>query len=68
VRIVLPGTIATDQSTEGDIVGVIEGHVVCGRCRNCMAGCRHLCADTKGIGVNRPGTFAEYISLPMPNV
>ena len=45
-----------------------EGHVVCGRCRNCLAGRRHQCADTKGIGVNRPGAFAEYISLPMTNV
>ncbi len=45
-----------------------EGHVVCGRCRNCLAGRRHLCADTKGIGVNRPGAFAEFISLPMTNV
>lgn len=45
-----------------------EGHVVCGHCRNCMAGRRHLCADTKGIGVNRPGAFAEYISVPMTNV
>jgi len=45
-----------------------EGHVVCGRCRNCLAGRRHLCAHTSGIGVNRPGAFAEYISLPMSNV
>lgn len=45
-----------------------EGHVVCGRCRNCLAGRRHLCADTSGIGVNRPGAFAEYIALPMTNV
>jgi threonine 3-dehydrogenase len=45
-----------------------EGHVVCGRCRNCMAGRRHLCAFTSGIGVNRPGSFAEYVSLPMSNV
>ncbi len=51
----------------GDVVSG-EGHVVCGRCRNCMAGRRHLCADTKGIGVNRPGAFAEYIALPMTNV
>jgi threonine 3-dehydrogenase len=51
----------------GEIVSG-EGHVVCGRCRNCLAGRRHLCADTKGIGVNRPGAFAEYISLPMTNV
>jgi threonine 3-dehydrogenase len=45
-----------------------EGHVVCGRCRNCLAGRRHLCADTQGVGVNRPGAFAEYLSLPMTNV
>jgi len=49
-----------------DIVSA-EGHVVCGRCRNCLAGRRHLCADTKGIGVNRPGAFAEFISVPMTN-
>ncbi len=51
----------------GEIVSG-EGHVVCGRCRNCLAGRRHLCADTKGIGVNRPGAFAEYLALPMTNV
>ena len=45
-----------------------EGHVVCGRCRNCMAGRRHLCAQSSGIGVDRPGAFAEYLSLPMANV
>ena len=45
-----------------------EGHVVCGRCRNCMAGRRHLCAYTNGIGVDRPGAFAEYLALPMSNV
>jgi threonine 3-dehydrogenase len=45
-----------------------EGHVVCGRCRNCLAGRRHLCAATRGIGVNRPGAFAEYLALPMSNV
>jgi threonine 3-dehydrogenase len=45
-----------------------EGHVVCGRCRNCLAGRRHLCADTKGVGVDRAGAFAEYLSLPMSNV
>jgi threonine 3-dehydrogenase len=45
-----------------------EGHVVCGHCRNCLAGRRHLCADTKGIGVNRPGAFAEFIALPQTNV
>jgi threonine 3-dehydrogenase len=51
----------------GEIVSG-EGHVVCGKCRNCLAGRRHLCAHTKGIGVNRPGAFAEYIALPMTNV
>jgi threonine 3-dehydrogenase len=50
----------------GEIVSA-EGHVVCGRCRNCLAGRRHLCAHTQGIGVNRPGAFAEYISVPMTN-
>ena len=51
----------------GDVVSG-EGHVVCGRCRNCLAGRRHLCKDTKGVGVNRPGAFAEYLALPMTNV
>src|SRR5438105_1350529 len=51
----------------GDIVSG-EGHVVCGRCRNCLAGRRHLCAHTLGVGVNRPGAFAEYIVLPMSNI
>src|SRR5690242_14345940 len=51
----------------GDIVSG-EGHVTCGRCRNCLAGRRHLCAHTLGVGVNRPGAFAEYISLPMTNI
>lgn len=51
----------------GEIVSG-EGHVVCGRCRNCLAGRRHLCNKTQGIGVNRPGAFAEYIALPMTNV
>jgi threonine 3-dehydrogenase len=45
-----------------------EGHVVCGRCRNCLAGRRHLCAHTEGVGVNRNGAFAEYIVLPMTNI
>jgi threonine 3-dehydrogenase len=53
--------------TPGQLVSG-EGHVVCGRCRNCMAGRRHMCAHTSGIGVNRTGAFAEYISLPMANV
>jgi threonine 3-dehydrogenase len=51
----------------GDVVSG-EGHVVCGRCRNCLAGRRHLCAHTQGIGVNRPGAFAEYLALPVTNV
>jgi threonine 3-dehydrogenase len=51
----------------GDIVSG-EGHVVCGRCRNCLAGRRHLCAHTMGVGVDRPGAFAEYIVLPMSNI
>ncbi len=51
----------------GEIVSG-EGHVVCGRCRNCLAGRRHLCAETVGVGVNRPGAYAEYLSLPMTNV
>ena len=52
---------------EGDLVSG-EGHVVCGRCRNCMAGRRHLCAHTIGLGVNRPGAFAELVALPMTNI
>jgi threonine 3-dehydrogenase len=51
----------------GDIVSG-EGHVVCGRCRNCLAGRRHLCKATQGVGVNRPGAFAELIVLPMTNI
>lgn len=45
-----------------------EGHIVCGHCRNCRAGKRHLCRNTKGVGVNRPGSFAEFLSLPAENV
>ncbi|MGX4675937.1 L-threonine 3-dehydrogenase [SAR92 clade bacterium H246] len=52
---------------EGQVVSG-EGHVVCGRCRNCLAGRRHLCAQTSGVGVDRPGAFAEYVALPMSNV
>ena len=51
----------------GEIVSG-EGHVVCGRCRNCLAGRRHLCAHTQGVGVARPGAFAEQIALPMANI
>jgi threonine 3-dehydrogenase len=52
---------------EGQLVSG-EGHLVCGRCRNCMAGRRVQCAHTKGVGVNYPGAFAEYIALPATNV
>ncbi len=45
-----------------------EGHIVCGHCRNCRAGRRHLCPNTQGVGVNRPGAFAEYLSIPQDNV
>ncbi len=45
-----------------------EGHIVCGHCRNCRAGKRHLCPNTVGVGVNRPGSFAEYLCLPAENV
>ena len=51
----------------GDLVSG-EGHLVCGRCRNCLAGRRHLCKDPKGIGVNRDGAFAEYLAIPVTNV
>jgi len=65
-EIVEVGSNVVDYSP-GEIVSG-EGHVVCGRCRNCFAGRRHLCAHTEGVGVNRPGAFAEYISLPMTNI
>lgn len=51
----------------GEIVSG-EGHVVCGRCRNCRAGRRHLCKSPEGIGVNRNGAFAEYLSIPVSNI
>jgi threonine 3-dehydrogenase len=50
----------------GDLVDG-EGHIVCGICRNCLAGRRHLCKDTKGVGVNRQGAFAEYLCIPATN-
>src|SRR4051812_46427985 len=65
-EIVEVGSNVTDFHP-GEIVSG-EGHVVCGRCRNCLAGRRHLCAHTRGVGVNRPGAFAEYIVLPMTNI
>ena len=51
---------------QGDLVDG-EGHIVCGVCRNCLAGRRHLCKDTKGVGVNRQGAFAEYLCIPASN-
>jgi threonine 3-dehydrogenase len=51
----------------GEIVSG-EGHIVCGQCRNCMAGRRRFCPNTRGVGVNRPGAFAEYLCLPAANV
>jgi threonine 3-dehydrogenase len=65
-RIVEVGSNVHDFKA-GDIVSG-EGHLVCGRCRNCMAGRRAQCKDTRGVGVNRPGAFAEYIALPVTNV
>jgi threonine 3-dehydrogenase len=50
----------------GDLVDG-EGHIVCGQCRNCLAGRRHLCKDAKGVGVNRDGAFAEYLCIPASN-
>ena len=50
----------------GDRVSA-EGHITCGVCRNCRAGRRHLCMNTVGVGVNRPGAFAEYLSVPAFN-
>lgn len=52
---------------KGDLVSG-EGHLVCGHCRNCLAGRRHLCNGTRGVGVNRPGAFAEYLAIPVTNV
>lgn len=53
--------------TPGELVSG-EGHIVCNRCRNCLAGRRHLCPNTQGVGVNRPGAFAEFLSIPQQNV
>jgi threonine 3-dehydrogenase len=63
--------VETGSNVAGFYAGEVvsgEGHVVCGRCRNCLAGRRHLCAHTQGVGVNRAGAFAEYIALPMTNI
>lgn len=65
-RIAALGTNVRDFKI-GDLVSA-EGHIVCGRCRNCLAGRRHLCRSTKGVGVNRPGAFAEYVAIPVTNI
>ena len=65
-RIVAFGSNVTGFK-EGDLVSA-EGHIVCGRCRNCLAGRRHLCAHTQGVGVNRDGAFAEYVAVPALNI
>jgi threonine 3-dehydrogenase len=65
-EIVELGANVTDLSI-GDIVSG-EGHITCGRCRNCLAGRIHLCPNTIGVGVNRTGAFAEYVSIPAKNI
>lgn len=65
-RIVTLGS-AVENYQVGDRVSA-EGHVVCGHCRNCRAGRRHLCPNTVGIGVNRNGAFAEYVAVPASNL
>lgn len=66
------GTVVArgDQVTDVEIGARVsgEGHIVCGHCRNCLAGRRHLCKNTSGIGVNRDGAFAEYLCLPQTNI
>ncbi len=59
------GSNVTDFKPGDTVSG--EGHLVCGRCRNCLAGRRHLCKDTSGVGINRAGAFAEYLSIPVTN-
>lgn len=65
-RVEKTGSNVTDFHP-GDIVSG-EGHIVCGRCRNCLAGRRHLCMNTSGVGVNRSGAYAEYLCIPVTNV
>ena len=66
------GTVEAIGSNVHDVkIGELvsgEGHIVCGYCRNCRAGRRHLCPNAKGVGVNRPGCFAEYLSIPVSNI
>ena len=65
-RVAVIGENVTDYKV-GDLVSG-EGHLVCGHCRNCLAGRRHLCPNTSGVGVNRAGAFAEYLAIPQVNV
>ena len=65
-EIVALGSNVTDLNV-GDIVSG-EGHITCGRCRNCLAGTIHLCPNTIGVGVNRTGAFAEFLSVPAKNI
>jgi threonine 3-dehydrogenase len=81
-RATVPAPITVGHEFSGEIMGVgsnvsgfevgelvgAEGHVVCNRCRNCLAGRRHLCYDARGIGVNLPGAFADYVTIPKSNV
>jgi threonine 3-dehydrogenase len=64
--VVAMGSNVTDLEVSDVVSG--EGHIVCGRCRNCLAGRRHLCMRTSGVGVGRPGAYAEYLSIPITNV
>ena len=64
--VVAVGADVRDVAVGDQVSG--EGHLVCGTCRNCRAGRRHLCIRTQGIGVNRDGAFAEYVVLPESNV
>jgi threonine 3-dehydrogenase len=65
-RIAAIGSAVTGYEVGERVTG--EGHIVCGHCRRCRAGLRHLCRETVGVGVNRPGSFAEYLSLPAGNL
>ena len=64
-EVVEVGSTVTDVAVGDHVSG--EGHLVCGRCRNCRAGRRHLCINTRGIGVQMDGAFAEYVTIPSGN-
>ncbi len=65
-EVVETGSAVTEYKPGQRVSG--EGHIVCGHCRNCRAGRGHLCRNTKGVGVNRPGSFAEFVAIPQHNV